>query len=100
MWLGCFLDRSDESRLTLARLALAVEVFQVVCSGVQLASLNPVYDFHHAVVGWGGESYLTAICRYGTIDGIHFGELSFLEVLQHACLEFGVLAYGDGDDEE
>ena len=100
MWLGYLLDYSDGSRLMLAQLALAVEVFQIVCSGAQLTLLNLMYDFHHAVVGWGGESYLAAICRYGSIDGIHFGELSLFEILQHTCLELGMLAYGDGYYEE
>ena len=59
-----------------------------------------MHNLHDLVVHWGGDAYLAAEGAYHTVYGIDFGLLAFLEVLQHTCLEQGVLAYGYGDDEE
>ena len=78
----------------------SAEVFKITEIGLQFPLLNPVDDFHHLVVHWGREAHSSAIIRYGTIDGIHFGQFAFFQVLQHAGLQFGMLADGDRDDEE
>ena len=76
------------------------EVFKITEIGLQFPLLDAMDDFHHLVVHWGREAHSSAIIRYGTIDGIHFGQFALVYVLQHAGLQFGMLADGDRDDEE
>ena len=57
-------------------------------------------NLHHLVIGGGGEIHLPTISRHSTIDGIHLGEFTLLDILQHTRFEFGVLADSNGNDEE
>ena len=68
--------------------------------GLEFTVLDAVDDFHHLVVARSRHADLASLCAYGPIDGIHFGLLATLDVLEHACLEKGVLLYSERNDEE
>lgn len=79
---------------------LLFEEFQVVEAWLQFALLDVVDDLHHGVVHRCRETDLPSVFGYGSVDGVYFGELAFLQVLEHAGLELCVLLDGDRDDEE
>ena len=77
-----------------------LEITEIVKAWLEFSLLNAMDDFHDLVVHRGWETYFSAVFGYGSVDGIDFGQLAFLQVLKHTGLEFGVLADSDGDDEE
>lgn len=65
-----------------------------------MALLDLMDDFNDFVVHRGRAADLSAIVGNSSVDGVDFGELSFLEILEHAGLKLGVFADGDRDDKE
>ena len=65
-----------------------------------MALFDGMDDLYYLVVHRGRTSNLAAIVRHCAVDRIHLCKLAFLQVLQHAGLEEGMLAYGDRYDEE
>ena len=93
----------DLNQLFLTRVlvgAFLLEITEIVEAWLEFSLLDAMDDFHDLVVRWGGEANFSAVSGYGSVDGIDFGQFAFLQVLKHAGLELGVLADGDGDDEE
>lgn len=76
------------------------EILKIIEAWLQLALLDLMDDFHYFVVHLGRAADLSAVVGNSSVDRIDFGELAFFDVLEHAGLEFGVLADGDRDDEE
>ena len=77
-----------------------LEITEIVEAWGEFALLDAMDDFHYLVVHRGREVYFSSVFRNGSVDGVDFGQLAFLQVLEHAGFEFRVLADGDGDDEE
>ena len=93
----------DLNQLFLTRVLVGsflLEITEIVEAWLEFSSLNAMNDFNNLVVHRGGEAYFSAIFWYSSVDGIDFGQFAFLQVLKHAGLELGVLADGDGNDEE
>ena len=57
-------------------------------------------DFHDLVIAWGRHPDLAALGADGSVDGVYLCLLAPLDVLEHACLEKGVLLYSERNDEE
>ena len=57
-------------------------------------------DFHHLVVARSRHADLASLCADGSVDGVYLCLLATLDVLEHACLEKGVLLYSERNDEE
>jgi hypothetical protein len=68
--------------------------------GREFFLLDAVDYFHHLVVHRNRHSRLAALRADGSVDGIDFRLLALLQVLQHTCLEEGVLADCERDDEK
>ena len=81
-------------------LSFLFEILKIIEAWLQLALLDLMDDFHYFVVHRGRAADLSAVVGNGSVDRIDFGKLAFFDVLEHAGLEFGVLADGDRDDEK
>ena len=79
---------------------LLVEILDVVGAWLQLTLLDFMDDFHYFVVHRRRASDLSAVVGNGSVDGVHLGQFTFFEVLEHAGLQLGVFADGDRDYEE
>lgn len=78
----------------------ALEKAQVATFRFELSGFDAVDYLHDLAVAWRGDMAFLPLCAYCAVDGIHFGLLAMLDVLQHAGLEKSMLADGQRYDEE